>query len=67
MQAKIANCGEPLGNKVAFDRDATGVVSNFLGEMQSADTLPGSWSDVANISPYRVPATNAAKFCRAAE
>jgi hypothetical protein len=40
---------------------------NFLGELQSADILPGSWSDVANFSPYRVPATNAAKFYRAAE
>jgi hypothetical protein len=67
MQAKIAGLGEPLGNKVAIDRNGNGVTINFLGELQSADTLNGSWNDVTNISPYSVSATNAARFYRAAE
>ena len=67
MQAKIAGLGEPLGNKVAIDRDGNGVIVNFLGELQSADTLSGPWNDVTNISPYSVSAANAAKFYRAAE
>ena len=44
-----------------------GVVINFLGELQSADNVLGQWSDIANISPYTVSATNAARFYRAAE
>jgi hypothetical protein len=67
MQAKIAGLGEPLGNKVAIDRDGNGVIVNFLGELQSADTLNGSWNDVTNISPYSVSAANGTKFYRAAE
>jgi metallophosphoesterase (TIGR03768 family) len=67
MQAKIAGLGEPLGNKVAIDHAGNGVIVNFLGELQSADTLNGSWNDVTNISPYSVSATNAAKFYRAVE
>jgi hypothetical protein len=44
------------------------VVINFLGELQSADTLLGPWSDVANTNPYdAVSAANAAKFYRAVE
>ncbi len=67
MQAKIAGLGEPLGHKVVIDHDGNGVTINFLGELQSAETLSGPWNDVANISPYSVSATNAAKFYRAAE
>jgi hypothetical protein len=67
MREKIAHCGEPLGHKVAIDRDGTGVVINFLGELQSADTIPGPWANVTNISPYAVPADSTAKFYRAAE
>ena len=67
MQARIASLGEPLGYKVAMDHDGTGVTINFLGELQSADTLSGTWHDVANLSPYTVPTTNAAKFYRATE
>ncbi len=67
MREKIANCGEPLGHKVAIDRTEAGVVINFLGELQSADNLLGPWSDIANISPYTVSAANAAKFYRAVE
>jgi len=44
-----------------------GVVINFLGELQSADNVLGQWSDIANIRPYTVSATNAARFYRAAE
>jgi metallophosphoesterase (TIGR03768 family) len=67
MQAAIAGLGEPLGNKVAIDRDETGMTINFLGKLQSADTLSGLWNDVTNISPYAVLVTNAVKFYRAAE
>jgi metallophosphoesterase (TIGR03768 family) len=67
MQAKIAGLGEPLGHKVAIDQDGNGVAINFLGELQSADALNGSWNDVTNISPYSVSVTNTAKFYRAAE
>jgi metallophosphoesterase (TIGR03768 family) len=67
MQAKIAGLGGPLGHNVAVDRIGNGVVINFLGELQSADTLRGPWSNVANTSPYAVSAANAAKFYRAAE
>jgi hypothetical protein len=45
----------------------TRVLVNFLGELQSADTLLGPWSNVASSSPYAMPAVNAAKFYRAAE
>jgi metallophosphoesterase (TIGR03768 family) len=67
MQAKIAGLGGPLGHKVAIDRTETGVVINFLGELQSADNPLGPWGDIANISPYTVSAANAAKFYRAVE
>ena len=67
MQAKIAGLGEPLGYNVAIDHDGNGLIINFLGELQSADTLSGSWNDVTNISPYAVSAANGAKFYRAAE
>ena len=40
---------------------------SFLGELQSADTPVGSWTDVADISPYVVPAANGEKFYRAVE
>jgi hypothetical protein len=39
MQTKIANYGGPLGHNVAIDSNGTGAVINFLGELQSADTL----------------------------
>ena len=67
MQAKIAGYGGPLGYKVAIDHIGTGVVVNFLGELQSADAIAGPWNDVTNVSPYTVSATNAANFYRAAE
>jgi len=67
MQAKIAAYGGPLGHHVAIDRDGTGVVINFLGELQSADAPLGPWNNTTTNSPYAVPAANAAKFYRAAE
>jgi hypothetical protein len=57
----------PLGHNVAIDNGGTGMTINFLGELQSADTLSGSWNDVTNTSPYSVSAANGAKFYRAAE
>ena len=58
MQTVIANYGGPLGHNVAIDSIGTGVVINFLGELQSADTLSGPWNDVTNTSPYAVSAAN---------
>ncbi len=67
MQAKIANYGGPLGHNLAIDQIGTGVTINFLGELQSADSLLGSWSNVTNVSPYSVSVTNVAKFYRSSE
>ena len=67
MQAKIAGYGGPLGHTVAIDRTETGVVINFLGELQSADTIPGPWNNITTNSPYAAPAASAAKFYRAVE
>jgi hypothetical protein len=67
MQTKIAGYGGPLGNHVAIDRAGNGVTISFLGELQSADTLSGSWSNVTNVSPYTVSPTKAAGFYRATE
>jgi metallophosphoesterase (TIGR03768 family) len=67
MREKIANCGAPVGHNVAIDRDGTGAVINFLGELQSADTLFGPWNNVTGTSPYAVSGTNIAKFYRAVE
>jgi hypothetical protein len=67
MQAVIARYGGPLGHNVAIDHIGAGVAINFLGELQSADTVLGPWSDVTDTSPYAVSATNGAKFYRACE
>jgi hypothetical protein len=52
---------------VAIDSIGTGVMINFLGELQAADTLSGPWNNVTNASPYTTSATNAASFYRAVE
>ncbi len=67
MQAKIANYGSPLGYNVAVDRNENSLAVNFLGELQSADTLSGPWTNVASTSPFMVPATNVSKFYRASQ
>ena len=67
MQTKIANYGGPLGHHVAIDRTADGVIVNFLGELQSADTAAGPWNNVTSVSPYSVSAAVTAKFYRASE
>jgi len=67
MQTKIAGYGGPLGHQVAIDRTADSVTINFLGELQSAETLNGPWNDVTKLSPYSVAAAAAAKFYRASE
>ena len=67
MQAKIAGYGGPLGHNVAIGHVGTGVAINFLGELQSADTVLGPWSDITDTSPYAVSAANASKFYRACE
>jgi metallophosphoesterase (TIGR03768 family) len=67
MQAKIASCGGSLGHRLAIDHNEDGVTINFLGELQSADAIPGMWNGVTNTSPFSISATNVAKFYRAAE
>jgi len=34
------------------------------GTLQGADAVPGTFNDITNVSPYVVPATNAAQFYR---
>ena len=67
MQKVVANLGGPLGHHVAIDSIGTSVTINFLGELQSANTLAGPWNDVTNISPCTVSATNTANYYRAVE
>jgi hypothetical protein len=67
MQAKIANYGRSLGHRLAIDHNEDGVTINFLGELQSADAIPGPWADVTTNSPYAVSAANGTKFYRACE
>jgi len=64
MQAVIAHYGEPLGYQVAMDRIGTNEVVNFLGELQSANSRNGPWTDVTGDSPYVVPVSGAARFYR---
>jgi metallophosphoesterase (TIGR03768 family) len=67
MQTVIAGYGGPLGHFVSIDSDGSGVVINFLGELLSADTVLGPWTNVTNTSPYTESAAGDAKFYRAAE
>ena len=67
MQAKIAQYGSPLGHRLAVQRNADQVTFSFLGELQSADSLLGPWSDVTNSSPCSLSNVGAAKFFRAVE
>jgi hypothetical protein len=67
MQTKIAGYGGPMGHNVAIDQTGSGVTINFVGELQSADTLAGPWNNVTGISPYTLPATNTANYYRAVE
>jgi len=67
MQTNIAGYGGPLGHRVSIESNGTGVVINFLGELQSADTILGPWNDVTNTSPCSVSAASGTKFYRAAE
>jgi metallophosphoesterase (TIGR03768 family) len=67
MQARIASLGQPMGRTVAIERSGNDVVIHFLGQLQSAQTLRGPWSDVANLSPHVVADAEAARFYRAVE
>ena len=68
MQAKIAAYGAPLGRLVSIDRHGTGADINFIGKLQSADTILGPWNDVPGATnPYRVPIPTGTTFYRASE
>jgi metallophosphoesterase (TIGR03768 family) len=67
MQTKIAAYGRPLGHRLALDSQAGGGVINFLGELQSANTLLGPWDNVTNASPCAVTTTSILQFYRAIE
>ncbi len=67
MQTKIAAYGGPLGHRVAMEQNAAGLTIDFLGELQSADSLSGPWKDVTNVSPCPVLAADVAKFYRSSE
>lgn len=67
MQTVIANLGGPLGHRVAIDSTGTGATINFLGTLQSATNILGSWNDVTTNSPYAAAITNTMIFYRAVE
>jgi len=67
MQTAIAAYGGPLGHRLAVDRAGTTVTINFLGKLQSAESVLGPWSDVTTTSPFSVSPTNLAKVYRAVE
>jgi metallophosphoesterase (TIGR03768 family) len=67
MQTVIAGYGGPLGHCLAADHNGTTVTINFLGKLQSAESVLGPWSDVTNTSPYSAPATDVSKVYRAVE
>jgi hypothetical protein len=67
MQEMIAGYGRPLGRRVAIASTGAGAEIDFLGELQSADSPLGPWTDVTGTSPWVVSPTNAAKLYRAFE
>ena len=67
MQTAIAGYGGPLGHRLTADRAGTTVTINFLGKLQSAESVLGPWSDVTTTSPFSVSPTNLAKVYRAVE
>ena len=67
MQAKISAYGGPLGHRLAVQREGTEAVTTFMGKLQSADTIPGQWTDVPATNLYRIPTTGSSKFYRAVE
>lgn len=68
MKTVIAGYRGPLGHRVAIEANGIGAVINFLGVLQSADSVGGPWADVADVSPYAVPAARSGtKFYRAIE
>jgi len=69
MQAKIAGYGGPLGHLVSLDLAGTEVTLNFMGTLQSADTLSGPWTDVPGTTNYQYSTTaqSGVKFYRAVE
>ena len=67
MRAKIADCGQPPGHRVAVDRTGSGARIEFLGRLQSAAAASGPWTDITDSSPYPIPAPSGAKFYRSVE
>ncbi len=55
----------PSAPDLSLARSATGIVITFSGTLQSADSVTGTWADVAGTSPLNVPTTSAGKFYRA--
>jgi hypothetical protein len=54
------------GNKptISVTRAANGITLTFTGTLQSAPSIPATWTDVPGSSPMTVPTTGAAQFYR---
>ena len=70
MQARIAGVGKPLGHPVHLESTGSGMTVDFLGQLQSADTILEPLWDVvsaATSSPYSVSALGGQQFYRTVE
>jgi hypothetical protein len=67
MQAMIASYGTSLAYRTYIDHNEEGIEVGFLGRLESADTLSGSWSGIpsATNSPWRLSAPHNQQFFRA--
>ncbi len=54
----------PVGKLISIDFGAEGLVITFTGQLQSADTVVGPWTNVEGASPITVQPTGNAKFYR---
>jgi metallophosphoesterase (TIGR03768 family) len=71
MQAIIADIGEPLGHPMHIERTDSGMTIDFLGQLQSANTMaePIKWNDLsaATTRPYSVSSLSDWQFYRTVE
>jgi hypothetical protein len=47
------------------EKTTAGLVITFEGTLQSADSVTGTWTDLAGSSPMTVPTSGGAKYFRA--
>ena len=64
--AWYAAAAPTTGSKITFVKNAGNLVITYTGTLQSADTITGTWADVAGAtSPYSATASAGMKFFRA--